>query len=65
MAKWISVDKRIPECEGIKDANKGWLVCDKNSLKRRPFVTFQHPTWWNTDGEEIITHWMDIPDIPK
>jgi len=65
MKRLIPVTKRLPKCDGMKEADLGWLVCNKDSPKKRPFVTFQHPSWWNSAGCDAITHWMDLPEFPK
>lgn len=67
MKKWIPVTKSLPKCEGVKDPDLGWIVCNNKSSKNSVHITYQHPSWWNSEKGEKITHWFDmkLPEVPK
>lgn len=65
MAKWISVDERLP------DSMDNVLICFEAGgfFRRRMVVGY----WWERAGQwgpniarrHTVTHWMPLPKLPK
>lgn len=60
MSKWISVDERMPEDEGLYLTYWSDAVIESYPLDPDTFPDFKFAPLGNTK----VTHWMPLPDAP-
>ena len=71
MSKWISVEDRLPEKDTYCDI---WILnTDINEGWRKTLVLYNGKYWCSgqttydttRDIEEVVTHWMHLPNPPE
>lgn len=63
--RWIPVTERLPEETGkyIVCTSKGSVYCAKFYVCDTG--CYDHGSYFGTDSNTKITHWMPLPDAPK
>ena len=63
--EWISVDDKLPEDSGY------YLVAYQNkhngstTIDIDMYVICNAGEWWSNEYKYKITHWMELPELPK
>ena len=65
--EWISVDDRLPECEGsyIVYTERGSIYANHFYTEKRFASGYVREAQWSKRGTVNVTHWMPLPEPPK
>ena len=65
--EWVSVDDRLPECEGsyIVYTERGSIYASHFYTEKRFASGYIREAKWSQRGTVKVTHWMPLPDTQK